>query len=174
MFAYHVEAYRFLRDHAKPYTQQDAADLAKIRAPQPPSRSLRKRIRRSQLGLSPRVEHAPRAYAPSPVASEIDRRREFFHRTIAQLGGSLTVRAAPHHETKAGGIRWVDADRNKPIEPKSRACSEAEVAELRARADRKTTILALSRMIHTEYQPDMLEVIELFGSIEEYNREKAL
>jgi hypothetical protein len=84
-----AEVFCPLRDFAKPYTQQDAADLAAIRAPMPPSASLIKRIKRHAEGVVHRDVLPPRPVRPDCELADMQRAN--YYKLIAELGGSRTI-----------------------------------------------------------------------------------
>lgn len=155
-----VETYRYLRDHGKPISERDAADYAKIRTFTPPSRALLKRVTRAQLGKDPRrMEVPPRPYdEPSPDTLQTRKQLEFHKRIIQALGGSLTI-AAPYEPPP---LQYVDS-RNSPIQQRS----ERE----HWRRMMRESIRARCRMVYEEFQPDMFEVLDAFGSFEAYCRD---
>lgn len=152
-----VETYRYLRDHGKPISERDAADYAAIRAPAPPSRALGKRIRRAQLGLDPRVDRNP----PKPQQLGNIPTIEFHKRVIQQLGGSLTIAPKPDEYQRKPLFYH---EQNGPIEPQS----ERERLNSQARYLQRSHMRAMTKMVYGEYQPDMFEIIDNFGSFEAY------
>ncbi len=87
-----VDVYRHMRDNAKPVTQQDAADLAKVREPQPPSRAHLKRLARGGIG---KVSQ-PRPYGEPSETTKIARQQlDFIKMLDAMAGGTRTVASVP-------------------------------------------------------------------------------
>lgn len=90
MQAQFVEAFMHLRDHAKPLTQQDAADLAKVRAPAPPSKAHLKRLARHRDEI--KFIETPRPIAEANAATlRLRAQLDFHKRVVAQLGGSRVI-----------------------------------------------------------------------------------
>lgn len=159
-----VETYRYLRDNGKPISQRDAADYAAIRAPQPPSRALLKRVKRAQLGLNPRREGEIREYSQVSPEIEAKKRQLAFHRkVISQLGGSLTI--APAAEYVRPPIQYHDAQ--GPIKHQS----ERDALTEASRRLQRQHMIAMSRRLYVDDQPDMFEVLDNFGSFKRYSQE---
>lgn len=92
MDSYLVEAYRYLRDHAKPISERDAADLTKVRTFQPPSKAKLKRHRRHLTHGEGCYVPKPRGYpSPSRVTLETRMMNEFFKQQMSIIKGSRTV-----------------------------------------------------------------------------------
>jgi len=83
-----VDVYRYMRDNAKPVTEQDAADLAKIRAPQPPSKAHLKRLARAGHGPVPEPRRLPERSLDARI------RQDWAKEQWAQLGGTRTIASA--------------------------------------------------------------------------------
>lgn len=153
-----VETYRYLRDHAKPCSERDAADLTKVRAPQPPSRALLGRIKRHRENrpfMEPVVE-------PKPVSDEtlaLRRQLDFHKRVIASLGGSQWIEPTPLARPRPAPIQVIDGARNSPFPANKMDRLESERRALLARS-----IETSSRLKYRDYQPDMFEVLDAFGN----------
>lgn len=160
-----VETWRYLRDHGKPISERDAADYAKIRNFTPPSRALLKRVTRAQLGKDPRrLTVPPRPYGPdTPETLQRRKQLDFHKRVIQSLGGSLTI-AAPEYEPPP--LQYVES-RNGPIQQRT----ERERLDADGRRMMRESIRARCRMVYEEFQPDMFEVLDAFGSFEAYCRD---
>lgn len=157
-----VETYRFLRDHGKPISQQDAADYAKLRAPQPPSRALLKRIKRAQLGKTPQRDKPARDYAPETAETALMRVRNDFHkRVIADLGGSLTVK--PSGPVDRPFVNYVPATRNEAM------TDPAALLEAKWQHLKREQLAALAKI--RNWQPDMFDILNNFGSFSAYRKE---
>jgi hypothetical protein len=159
-----VETWRYLRDHGKPYTQQDAADYAKIRDFTPPSKAHVKLHRRAQLGMPTHPVPEPREYAPkSEEVLKSERQRAFYRKVIGQLGGSITIPPAPDFRPPIGRILPEG-----PIQHKS----EREQLIENGRRLARESIRESCKMLYSDYQPDMFEVLEAWGSIEAWRKER--
>jgi hypothetical protein len=155
-----VETYRYLRDHAKPISQRDAADLAKIRAPQPPSKALLKRVKRHQEGR-PFLER-PRPYVTSDETQYVRMQNDFFKSQMAQLCGTRTIKPDPEPIRKPQqSWVYVEPVQKQELYPEPKPFTF--MSEEQAKSLRKDHLVALYRAgLHV----DMIEVVELFGSFE--------
>ena len=157
---YQVEVYRQLRDHGKPVTQQDAADFIKIREPQPPSRAHLARLKRHALGR--RFVDAPFTVPKSAEARQAEIQRAFHKRIIADLGGSRTI--VP-----------TDAPRSRPLQyiipARSAEMSYDEKLTRKGQHLAREHIVANGRLMFQDYQPDMFDVLDAFGSFPAYCKE---
>lgn len=97
MFDYHVEVYRYLRDHAKPVSLQDAADLAKVRSfggLAEAAISKRRILHQRNLCARP-FQERPRLYPETkPQVLEARNANDFYKQQMALLGGTRTVAPA--------------------------------------------------------------------------------
>lgn len=135
-----------LRDHAKPYTQQDAADLAAIRADMPPSKAHIKRIARHAAGtVHVDAKRVPTAKQMA-CRTLTDAQHAFHKRMIADLGGSRTIAATTEGELyncrKSGMLTFID-----PLS-KTECCAPSETSK------RKTlylrTRVELAKMVYAD------------------------
>jgi hypothetical protein len=152
-----VNTYRYLRDNAKPCSQQDAADLAVIRTFDPPSKALRARIKRHEEG---RVFVEPYV-APKPVSLEtkIARQQLDFHKSVlAAMGGTRWIEPAPLPR-KPQYMHVIP-----PVRDSEFPSSKPDRLESERRALKQRQIVTSAKMVFTEYQPDMLEIIDNFGN----------
>lgn len=119
-----AEVFNHLRDHAKPYTQQDAADLAKVRAPMPPTREELNRHKRRALG---RVHVDPVRVRPvRPDCDLAEMQRANLKAALAELGGSRTIKPSEEgrkaNVEREAGLRFIppvynsDAVKAAPVE----------------------------------------------------------
>lgn len=160
-----VETYRYLRDHAKPCSERDAADLAKVRAPQPPSRALLQRHKRHAENR-PFVEPYVAAKPVSPETLALRRQLDFHKKVIADLGGNPFIEPTPYARPRPVPIQVIDGARNSPFPKTQWDRLESEKRNLQQRR-----IIGLSRMAYHEFEPDMFEVLDTFGSFENYKEE---
>lgn len=138
MDTYHVEAWRWLRDHAKPCTQRDAADLREVRTYGGPKEAnvARANINRQRnLCLRPFKERPrPIPQTAKSIAARV--RNDFLKEQMALLGGTRTIAPAYPDVYIRPQVAWrtVPADRAvelypepKPFEfmTEERACSIA-------------------------------------------------
>jgi hypothetical protein len=147
-----VDTFRSLRDHGfvgKPKAR-DADDLAKLRHFQAPSKGLRKTLARSH-------EPAPELRGRREPQPEY----EFFKAQMALLGGSRTIVPAPAPLLpRKDGIVFVEApSRTEHCAPEKGAAN---------RPLRRTSIVANAKMVYAEYEPDMFDVIDAFGTFEAF------
>ncbi len=85
-----AEVFNHLRDTAKPVTQQDAADLAALRAPAPPSKAHLKRLERHASGVR-FVQPIVKNREISPETLILRKQNDFHKMMIAEMGGSRTI-----------------------------------------------------------------------------------
>jgi hypothetical protein len=88
-----AETFCHLRDNAKPYTEQDAADLAHVRAPMPPSKAHLKRLARHAQGVR-FVQPIPAAKEVTPEVLAMRAQMEFHRLMLSQIGGTRTIAPA--------------------------------------------------------------------------------
>ncbi len=104
-----AEVFNHLRDHAKPYTQQDAADLVKVRAPMKPDKQHLARLKRHSLGKV----HVDGKPVLNVKTREICDAQHAFHKAMmAQLGGSRTIKpdavGIERNVEREAGIRYIN------------------------------------------------------------------
>ena len=93
-----AELFNHMRDHAKPYTEQDAADLAVVRAPMPPTKEELNRHKRVALGrVHVDAKRIPTA-AQVRTREQTDLQHANFKKMMADLGGSRTIAASTEGE----------------------------------------------------------------------------
>lgn len=170
-----VDVFRYMRDVKKPTTPTEAEALDKLHAPQPPSKAHLKRLARAGHGLVPEPRRLPER------SSEALLRQEWAKAQWSQLGGTRTIASANGKPRVEQVFLYSAAN----TELKERAARTPRVAPGPALAPatpktgnipktdtrlKQAHILAMSKLVYSEYEPDMLEVIEAFGSIEAYNR----
>jgi len=164
---YHVEAYRYLRDHAKPISQQDAADLAALRRAQPPSRAHLRRIKRHADGTL--FVEKPRAY-PEPTPETLVKRHanQFLKEQLSILGGTRTVAPAPKPIAEAyyrPRAEWyyVPQPRNTELYPEPKPFTM--MTEERACALVRDHLVAMGK---AGLDVDMFMILRVFPSYEAY------
>lgn len=161
-----VETYRFLRDRARPVSQQDAADLEKVRAPMPPSKAHLARIKRHANGVRfMEQERATREY--SVDEQQRLKRLDFYNRTIADMGGSRTIQASETFQSRGPTMVDVQAARSRELEPKP-VRDELALLAHKARQARAKQLRDLVHMYKTQYEPDMFDVLDTFGSFDSF------
>lgn len=170
-----VDVYTYMRDNAKPVTEQDAADLAKIRAPQPPSKAHLKRLARAGQGYVPEPHRLPERSSPARV------RQDWAKAQLAQLGGTRTIASAngkPRGEEvfiyAAGASELSERAARAPrvalgsVDAKSGDIPKSSTDK--DKSLKRDHMLAMGKMLYRDYQPDMFDVIDAFGSMEAYNK----
>lgn len=166
MHPYHVEAYRYLRDYAKPISRRDLADLCEIRAPQPPSRSHIYRLKRDR----DRYHDNPRDYPRmGPKGRQALHNMEFLKRQLSMLGGTRTIAPAPEPELYIRPREtwfYVPPERDQELypSPKPFTFMSPEKA-LRIARDHVIEIWRLGHAV------DMLRILKLWDSFEHFKRE---
>jgi len=157
MQEFFVDVYRTLRDKPQIITPQDAADYAEILKPQPPSKAHRKRLIRSH---EPAPELRGRC-EPSP-------RYEFWKSQMAVLHGTRTVK--PNVEPKVPPIRVIAPARSAEFSATPPAYPEPKPMSIASnRPLRKAHLIAIARKLHVDYEFDMFELTDLFGSVEAFD-----
>lgn len=155
-----AEIFEHIRDHGKPVSQQDAADLVKVREFEAPSKAHLKRLARHASGV--RFVDVAKNREISQNAKLLQTQRENFKKLIAELGGSMTI--AP----TAAGIE-ENAKRQglivRHVHPMSGPAVQAQVTpEEKAFRERKRLYSAhksaMQDMMYTEYQPSLLDYAE--------------
>lgn len=124
----------------------------------PPTRAMLVRAARGE-----RLGHLPpaRMYkAPSAEVLQSRKQLDFHKRVIAQLGGSRTVVAA----AETGKIPSFTREIAAPARTEARPMTDAE----KNRPLRRAHIQAMSKLVYTEYEPDMFDVLDAFGSFATY------
>lgn len=162
MDRYHVETWRYLRDHAKPVTWQDMADLVKVRTFEPPSPAHRKRIALGGHGHVPE----PRDYPdPSPFTVQNRTMNEFFKAQMSLLGGTRTVAPAPEPclVRREQMLTHISPLRNQDA-------TEPDYAG-RFRMGERKHLRELAKRVYVDDQPDMFRVLDAYGSFEAYGRD---
>lgn len=167
MDSYLVEAYRYLRDNAKPVSQRDAADLAKVRAFEPPSRAHLKRHRRHLTHGEGNYVPAPRPLPPTSRAT-LEKRmsNQFFKEQMALLGGSRTVAPAPEPYVRPRET-WYYVPHAGRTELYPEPKPFAFMSEERARSIVRDHLVALGR---AGLDVDMFLILDIFGSYECYGK----
>ena len=168
---YHVEAYRWLRDHAKPISQQDAADLAEVRkfGGLDEARASKMRILRQRMqAMKPFVEK-PRAY-PEPKPETVTKRasNQWYKEQMALLGGTRTIAPAgeplveQYYRPKSEWY-YVPDPRNTELYPEPKPFTM--MTEERACALVRDHLVAMGK---AGLDVDMFMILRVFPSYEAY------
>lgn len=166
MHPYHVAAYRYLRDHAKPVSQQDAADLREVRAPQPPSGAHICRLKRDRT----RYKDNPRPYpkmGPKGVAAQ--KNLDFLKRQLAILGGTRTIAPAPEPDIYVRPREtwfYVPPARSAELYPSPKPFSF--MSPERALRLARDHVIEMWRLGH---DVDMVTIMDLWPSFDCFKRE---
>lgn len=158
-----VEIYRLLRDHAKPVSMQDAADLVKVRTFCPPSKAHLRRLARHARDVK-FVEQA-RAYAPLSAVAQMQ--RDFVKEQKAKLGGTRTVRSyePPAYEKPRPAVNQIEPIQKQELYPERPPLGPSP--RERRRLEQKR-LIQLGRMVFTQDEPDFIAIMEAFGSFQAY------
>lgn len=160
---FQAEVWTKQRDHAKPVSMQDAADLVKARTFTPPSKAHLKRLERHARDVK-FVEQA-RAYAPLSAVAAMQ--RDFIKEQKAKLGGTRTVAAwtPPMYEKPRPAVNQIEPIQKQEMWPERKPLGPSPREKRRLERDR---LIALARMVFTADEPDFVAIMEAFGSFEAY------
>lgn len=147
------ETWAYLRDNAKGICERDAAILAELRAPMPPSRAHLKRIQRPR----PVISTNPPPSRDLSAREEARDRRQRAQAMLAAIGMAKPV-------YKASPLPRVPLP---PIPPSERVASAPPPKIDKLRRDH---MVALAKMARTKYEFDVAEVLEVFGTPEAFFR----
>jgi hypothetical protein len=163
MDRYMVNAYRMLRDHAKPVSEQDAADLVKVRTFTPPSKAHLKRLARHARA----VKFVERARDYAPLGAVAAMQRDFVKEQKAKLGGTRTVASwtPPVWEKPKPALNQIEPIQKQELWPERPALGPSP---REARRLEQRRLIALARMVFTADEPDFVAIMEAFGSFEAY------
>lgn len=161
-----VEAFEYFRDRARngvtPASHLDVVNAKRDYIPLSPAQADLQRTARKGKHVD-KWTALVRAPDKQKEFEARQRRVGFFDLVVANMGGSPSIKAV------AGGweppIREVAPARNAPFAQDIDLEVERTV---KVCEDRKDQLIALGRMIYREYEPDMFEVTELFGSVSAY------
>ena len=152
-----AEPWAHLRDNAKPIAPRDVDELAEVRVMVPPSKAHIKRLQR----VRPVVVVA-RAKPTAPDTARL------VHNSIQQIRRDV-VKAAG--QAKAAYVAHpLPRKPLPPIPPAPTGPSDKTfIASNKAERDH---MVALSKMVYANFQPDEARILRVFGSVEAWERAK--
>lgn len=170
MDRYHVEAYTYLRDHAKPVSLQDRADLAEVRKFGGVAES---NIARAHVERHRALCKRPFVEPPierKPLSAETKRAlyaNSFYKQQMALLGGTRTVAPVypeiyPRPEST---WRYEPQPRNTELWPEPKPFTF--MTEEKACSIVRDHLVALAK---SGLEVDMYMVLRVFSSFEAYRR----
>lgn len=146
-----------LRDHAKPIAPRDVDELREVREMLPPSKAHIKRLQRER----------PVVVVAKPKVSRPDGQR-LAHVEMQAVRKSVLVAAG---QARKPYVAHPLPRKPLPDVPPSSPASADKTFIANNKAERDHMV-ALSKMVYANFQPDEARILRVFGSVEAWERAK--